>query len=367
MKREGPISSFHQTEAVVPTSRITVSSVETKTVTQPLAPSVGEQKDLHITASTPVKELKVSFTARGDRVSQPYREQSIEGSLYYVLLHLVYRPFMNANTRRRIRVPPFTLFVLLLSPPASNSSHHVRLFQSDRPVVKQSPSFTIKAPAMNIPQVDLPGLPRIDAYTAFAKSESVIVTTTSQIVPSRTDSGLDAIVSSHIHPSSTFGTNAALDDVQQHPSVSSGFGSEIMDSITTKGYTLPSIHAPESVISKRDASPSRRDFSGPITLTEESRTKLIVRQDELKKSLATEISHSMDDLDSKKDSKALDRILTHGIDLIKDKKVLTYSELTQKLTVEHKNEAFLVDPVVRSLHCAIETQGMDNLDQPSSH
>ena len=218
---------------------------------------------------------------------------------------------------------------------------------------------------MNIPQIDLTGPQRIDAYTAFAKSEAVIVTTTSQIVPSRTDSGLDAIVSSHIHPSSTFGTNATLDDVQQHPSVSSGFGSEIMDSITTKGYTLPSIHAHESSTTpKRDISPSNPDFSCSITLTEESRTTLIVRQDELKKQLATEISHSMDDLDSKKDAKALDRILTHGIDLIKDKKVLTYSELKQKLTVEHKNEAFLVDPVVRALHCAIETQGMDNLDRP---
>jgi len=99
-------------------------------------------------------------------------------------------------------------------------------------------------------------------------------------------------------------------------------------------------------------------------MNDESRAKLIFRQSELKKCLETEISKSIDDFDPKKDQKSLNKILTHGIDLIKDKKVTTYPELKQKLIIEHKNDAFIVDPVVRSLYCTIENQGLDNLDTP---
>lgn len=99
-------------------------------------------------------------------------------------------------------------------------------------------------------------------------------------------------------------------------------------------------------------------------MNDDLRAKLIYRQPELKKCLEAEISKSIEDFDPKKDQKSLDKILTHGIDLIKDKKVTTYPELKQKLIVEHKNDAFIVDPVVRSLYCTIEKQGLDNLDKP---
>jgi hypothetical protein len=99
-------------------------------------------------------------------------------------------------------------------------------------------------------------------------------------------------------------------------------------------------------------------------MNDELRTKLIFRQNELKKCLEVEISKSIEDFDPKKDQKSLDKILTHGIDLIKDKKVTTYPELKQKLIIEHKNDPLIVDPVVRSLYCTIEKQGLDNLDKP---
>jgi hypothetical protein len=99
-------------------------------------------------------------------------------------------------------------------------------------------------------------------------------------------------------------------------------------------------------------------------MNDEIRSKLIFRQNELKKCLETEISKSIENFDTKKDHKSLDKILTHGIDLIKDKKVSTYPELKQKLIMEHKNDAFIVDPVVRSLYFTIEKQGLDNLDKP---
>jgi hypothetical protein len=219
----------------------------------------------------------------------------------------------------------------------------------------------MKAPALNIPELDLSGPPKSDGYntTSIKQEESI------EPIQSRSDSGLEAILSSHLHPSSTFGTNQTTEDLNQHSSISSGLGSEIIDSMTTKGYTLPDIHQDKkSTVPKRENSLPKHDFARKITMNDDSRAKLIFRQNELKKCLESEISKSIDDFDAKRDHKSLNKILTHGIDLIKDKKVTTYPELKQKLIIEHKNDAFIVDPVVRSLYCTIENQGLDNLDTP---
>jgi hypothetical protein len=212
----------------------------------------------------------------------------------------------------------------------------------------------MKAPSMKIPEIDLSGPPKSDAYISLSHKEETI--SIPEPIQSRSDSGLETIISSHIQqPSSTFA------DIEQHPSISSGLGSEILDSVTSKGYTLTDTRVHETGISKRD---NTHDFTRKITMNDETRAKLIFRQNELKKCLENEISKSIVDFDPKKDQKSLDKILTHAIDLIKDKKVTTYPELKQKLIVEHKNDAFIVDPVVRSLYCAIEKQGLDNLDKP---
>ncbi|CAF1071080.1 unnamed protein product [Rotaria magnacalcarata] len=218
-------------------------------------------------------------------------------------------------------------------------------------------SFEIKAPAIHIPELDLSGLPKADAYKVSIKQEE-----SSQ---SCSDSGLEAIVASHIHPSSTFDTNQTIENVNQHLSTSSGLGSEIADTITTKDLTLPDIQQENlSTESKSDNSLLKHDFTRKITMNDELRAKLLFRESDLKKSLETEISKSIVDFDTKKDQKALNKILKHAIDLVKDKKVTTYPELKQKLIVEHKNDAFIVDPVVRSLYFTIENQGLDNIDKP---
>jgi hypothetical protein len=197
---------------------------------------------------------------------------------------------------------------------------------------------------MNSPELDLSGPIKSDAYLSFSKPQES--TSIPEQIQSRSDSGLEAIVSSHIQPSSTFAT---IEDIHQHPSMSSGLGSEI-----SKGYTSSDVHSVEL----------KHDFTRKITMNDETRSKLIFRQSELKKCLENEISKSIVDFDPKKDQKSLDKILTHGIDLIKDKKVTTYPELKQKLIIEHKNDAFIVDPVIRSLYFTIEKQGLDNLDKP---
>ena len=163
---------------------------------------------------------------------------------------------------------------------------------------------------------------------------------------SRSDSGLEAIVSSHVKPSSTFGT---LEEIPQHPSVSSGFGSEVLDSITNKGYSLPGLKA------------TPEDFTGPISMNGDIHTELNFREDLLKQSLGDAISDSIDDF---QDRKALDKMLTHAVDLIKKKDVTSYGELQRTLTLEHKDEAYLADPIVRSLHYTIEKQGLDQVDKP---
>lgn len=189
---------------------------------------------------------------------------------------------------------------------------------------------------MNIPEVDLSGPPKSEAY--LSKSTSA-----SEQIQSRSDSGLEAIISSHVQPSST------LSDIQQYSSVSSGFGSGIIDNTTIQLST-----------------PTKReyDITRPININNEIQTKFISQENQLKKCLENEISKSLDNFDSKKDQKSLEKILTHAFDLIKNKKVTTYSELKQKLTVEHKNDAFLVEPVVRSLYYTIENQGLEQFDKP---
>jgi len=186
-------------------------------------------------------------------------------------------------------------------------------------VSKKSPSFEIKAPAMDIPQIDLSGPPKSEAYLSFSKQEET--TSIPEQIQSRSDSGLEAIISSHVHPSSTFDTHTTLGDIPQHQSVSSGFGSEIIDNMTTKGYSLPDIQLPEpKLVPKVDSHLLKHDFTRKISMNDEIRTKLIFRENELKTCLSVEISKSIENFDSKKDHKTLDKILTHGIDLIKDKK-----------------------------------------------
>jgi hypothetical protein len=216
---------------------------------------------------------------------------------------------------------------------------------------------------MNIPQVDLSGPPKSEAYLSLSKQEEI--TSVPEQIQSRSDSGLETITASQVHPSSTFGTHTTIGDIQQHPSVSSGFGSEILDNMTTKGYSLPGIELPEpTLVPKVEIHLTKYDFTRKINMNDEIHAKLLVQEHELKTRLESEISKSINDFDSKKDQKSLNKILTHAIDLIKDKKVTTYSELKQKLTIEHKTEAFMVDPVVHSLYYTFEKHGLDNLDKP---
>ena len=178
---------------------------------------------------------------------------------------------------------------------------------------------------------------------------------------SRSDSGLEAIISSHLPSSSTFTTTQTIDDFNQHASITSGLGSATISKTSTQQEISSDKRTTEP---KREASILRHDFARKISINDELRAKLIFRQDDLKKCLETEISQSIEDFDGKKDQKSLNKILSHAIDLINKKKVNTYPELKQKLIVEHKNDAFIVDPVVRSLYCTIEKEGLDNIDKP---
>jgi hypothetical protein len=230
------------------------------------------------------------------------------------------------------------------------------VFQKSHSEVKKHSSFEIKAPAFNIPELDLSGPPKSDSYVSSLKHEE------STITQSHSDSGLEAIISSHLHPSSTFGTNQTIEDLNQHPSLSSGLGSETIGSITTKDSDIQVEKLPKEP--KRENSLLRHDFTRKIGLNEESRAKLMYRQKDLKKCLESEISKSIENFDARKDQKTLNKILTHAIDLIKDRKVSTYPELKQKLIIDHKNDPLIVDPVVRSLYLTIENQGLDDLDKP---
>lgn len=183
--------------------------------------------------------------------------------------------------------------------------------------------------------------------------------TSSETIQSHSDSGLEPMTSSQIQPSSTFGTHTTLKDIQQDPSVSSGFGSGILDSMTTKGYSLPDIQLPEPTLVPKHS--IKYDLSRQINSDHDIRTKFASRQNEIKASLASEIPKS---LDIQTDSSSLDRILTDSINLIKEKKVSTYSELHDKLGNDHKQQSHLINPIVHSLYYIIENHGLDNLDKP---
>lgn len=153
-----------------------------------------------------------------------------------------------------------------------------------------------------------------------------------------------------------------MGDIQQLPSVSSGLGSEISERAAAQLLTLSDAQISQPTIESKGE--FKYDLSQKITMNDEIHSKLTSQQDQLKKCLEIEISKAIIDYDPKKDHKPLEKILSHAIDLIKDKKVDTYSDLQHKLTVEHKHDAFIVDPVVRSLYFTIEKQGLDNLDKP---
>lgn len=204
---------------------------------------------------------------------------------------------------------------------------------------------------MDIPSLDLSGPSQSDAYI---KHEEPIIS------QSRSDSGLEAIISSHLQPSSTFSTNQTIDGLNQHASITSGLGSATI----SKTSTQPEITSERPPELTRELSILRHDFARKITMNDDLRAKLIFRQNDLKKCLETEIAESVEDFDAKKDHKSLNKVLNHAIDLINKKKVSTYPELKQRLILDHKNDAFIVDPVVRSLYCTIEKQGLDNIDKP---
>ncbi|CAF3850911.1 unnamed protein product [Rotaria sp. Silwood2] len=259
---------------------------------------------------------------------------------------------LGEERKVRIDIPTLTI-----------ETQQVKEIQNVSTESKKPSSFEIKAPVLNIPELNLSGPSKIDAYQSFTKQEESA--SIPEQIQSRSDSGLEAIISSHMHPSSTFGTVSTMEDIQQHPSISSGLGSEILDKNIITSSTSSDIQLIKpSVISQEEISVTKNEFAHKITMNDEIRSKLIYRQDQLKKCLENEIAKSIVDFDPKKDHKSLEKMLTHAIDLIKDKKVTTYLELKQKLTMEHKNEAFIVDPVIRSLYCTIEKQGLDNIDKP---
>ncbi|CAF4484805.1 unnamed protein product [Rotaria sp. Silwood1] len=336
-------------EGVLPTTTTTTTAV----------------KDVHVQHTDIIRSIEVKTDE--ELLVQPLvLEKQIEEKID-VPSPTVSSIVIEKQLDEQINVPPPTVIeapviediktesITTTTPIEKQSVEEIKDIQTES---KKVPSFEIKAPALHIPELDLSSPPKTDAYISSIKQEE----TTTQ---SRSDSGLEAIISSHMHPSSTFGTTQTIEDLNQHPSLSSGLGSELIDSVITKDSTLPNIQQENlTTESKVDNSLLKHDFTRKITMNDELRAKLLFRQDKLKKCLEDEISKSIDDFDTKKDHKALNKILTHAIDLINEKKVTTYPELKQKLIVEHKNDAFIVDPVVRSLYFTIEKQGLDNLDKP---
>ncbi|CAF3536047.1 unnamed protein product [Rotaria sordida] len=355
-KRQAPTKPIVNEEIVLPRPIVTSSEVVLPTTTTPTL------DDVHLQQTDTIRSIEVK--ADEDLLVKPLTlEKQIDGQSSIAVPSVVNEKQLDEQINIRsptvIETPlkeDVKIESITTTTPIEKQS--VEEIKDKQVESKKVSSFEIKAPALHIPDLDLAAPPKTDAYISSIKQEQ----TTTQ---SRSDSGLEAIISSHIHPSSTFGTIQTIEDLNQHPSLSSGLGSEIIDSVTTKDKTLPDIQQQNlTTESKIDNSLLKHDFTRKITMNDDLRAKLIFRQNELKKCLETEISKSIDDFDTKKDQKSLNKILTHAIDLIKDKKVTTYPELKQKLIVEHKNDAFIVDPVVRSLYFTIENQGLDNLDKP---
>ncbi|CAF0810937.1 unnamed protein product [Rotaria sordida] len=355
-KRQAPTKPIVNEEIVLSRPIVTSSEVVLPTTTTPTI------DDVHLQQTDTIRSIEVK--ADEDLLVKPLTlEKQIDGQSSIAVSSVVNEKQLDEQINIRsptvIETPlkeDVKIESITTTTPIEKQS--VEEIKDKQIESKKVSSFEIKAPALHIPDLDLAAPPKTDAYISSIKQEQ----TTTQ---SRSDSGLEAIISSHIHPSSTFGTIQTIEDLNQHPSLSSGLGSEIIDSVTTKDKTLPDIQQQNlTTESKIDNSLLKHDFTRKITMNDDLRAKLIFRQNELKKCLETEISKSIDDFDTKKDQKSLNKILTHAIDLIKDKKVTTYPELKQKLIVEHKNDAFIVDPVVRSLYFTIENQGLDNLDKP---
>jgi hypothetical protein len=223
--------------------------------------------------------------------------------------------------------------------------------------------FDIRAPTMNIPPVDLTGTSRSDAYTTFVQHGQTPSTS-----PSRSHTGLESIVSSHKHHpvSSTYSTQTMIDETPQHPSVSSGFGSEVLDGLTTQGYSLSTSSSQAATNSMSIDRVPLDDWSCSITLSDELRTKFNSNHEHLRTCLTNEIARSIDQFDGRKDRQILDKILHHAVDMINHRQVRTYKELQQKLIVEHKNHAYLVDPIVRSVYYTIEKHARDKIDPSNS-
>ncbi|CAF0923571.1 unnamed protein product [Rotaria sordida] len=355
-KRQAPTKPIVNEEIVLSRPIVTSSEVVLPTTTTPTI------DDVHLQQTDTIRSIEVK--ADEDLLVKPLTlEKQIDGQSSITVPSVVNEKQLDEQINIRsptvIETPlkeEVKIESITTTTPIEKQS--VEEIKDKQIESKKVSSFEIKAPALHIPDLDLAAPSKTDAYISSIKQEQ----TTTQ---SRSDSGLEAIISSHIHPSSTFGTIQTIEDLNQHPSLSSGLGSEIIDSVTTKDITLSDIQQQNlTTESKIDNSLLKHDFTRKITMNDDLRAKLIFRQNELKKCLETEISKSIDDFDTKKDQKSLNKILTHAIDLIKDKKVTTYPELKQKLIVEHKNDAFIVDPVVRSLYFTIENQGLDNLDKP---
>ncbi|CAF1620683.1 unnamed protein product [Adineta ricciae] len=367
VKEEKKVASEVKTspEAVVPTPVNEVNVQQETTITPVIETKVEEQHTTEVpVAIEQVQEEVTTSTMRSPTPPPTVVEKHVEESI-------VDRPPSPAPIAQAQPVEEILVTSPIEKEPIEETKTESSVAKSTvekKPVeeLKESHSeskkhsaLEIKAPAYNIPELDLSGPPKSDSYVSSLKHEASIAT------QSRSDSGLEAIISSHLHPSSTFGTNQTVETLNQHPSVTSGLGSDTIASITTKSSTVPDIQVEKTTTSpKRENSFSRHDFTRKISINDDLRSKLIFRQNDLKKCLEGEISKSIEDFDAKKDQKSLNKILTHAIDLIKDKKVTTYPELKQKLIVEHKNDAFIVDPVVRSLYCTIEKEGLDNLDKP---
>ncbi|CAF3864826.1 unnamed protein product [Rotaria sp. Silwood2] len=332
-------------EVVLPTTT-TVNDVHIQQTDIIRSIEVRTDEELLVQPLVLDKQIEEKLDVSSPTISSAVIEKQLDEQINVIPPTVIEAPLIED-----IKIEPITT----ITPIEKQSVEEIKDIQNES---KKVSSFEIKAPALHIPELDLSGPPKTDAYVSSIKQEETIT-------QSRSDSGLEAIISSHMHPSSTFGTTQTIEDLNQHPSLSSGLGSEIIDSATTKDLTLPDIQQENLTTEpKVDNSVLKHDFTRKITMNDELRAKLIYEQKDLKKCLENEISKSIDDYDTKKDHKSLNKILTHAIDLIKDKKVTTYPELKQKLIVEHKNDAFIIDPIVRSLYIAIEKQGLDNLDKP---
>lgn len=132
------------------------------------------------------------------------------------------------------------------------------------------------------------------------------------MISSRSDSGLEATVSSTPLPASS-----TIGEIPQYPSISSGFVS------LSTVENLPS--------------------------DQWNRVKTV---------LIDEISNSSND------RKSTEKIVDQAIEWMKEKKTMNFNDLETHLNKENADRSSLVDQLVRSLRYTIEKQGLDNVDKP---